>query len=224
MLLFGIDLETTGLNPESDLILEVAYVLKSVGDPRPWVMRSEYVYEESYGTNFIPDESFNVHAIHSDTVRKFGVGLEKIYADICHILGFHNVVFIVGHNSRSFDIPFFVTKLKQLGLDGTMLEKYKNIDTRYDINYPASIKTRTLSHLAAEHGFLNPFPHSALPDVMTTFKILECYDIKKVAESAVSPSMVVRMVVPHPREDNGKGKDFAKSKGFYWNAEHGGRH
>ena len=49
------------------------------------------------------------------------------------------------------------------------------------------IKTRSLPYLAADHGFLNPFPHRALFDVMTMIQIAGMYDINEILKYADSP-------------------------------------
>ena len=97
--------------------------------------------------------------------------------------------------------------------DGYIGEKpftSKWIDTMTDIPYPESIKTRALPYLAAEHGFLNPFPHRALFDVMTMIKIASMYDFDEILKYADSPNLWVRATVSF--DD----KQLAKDRHFKW--------
>ena len=80
------------------------------------------------------------------------------------------------------------------------------------LSRPPAITTRKLTHLAAEHGFLNPFPHRAVSDVLTMLKVLSHYDIAPVLESARQPSFTVKACVSY--DDREK----AKARGYRWDA------
>jgi DNA polymerase-3 subunit epsilon len=82
------------------------------------------------------------------------------------------------------------------------------IDTRLDVPKPMIGK---LIAIAAEHGFLNPFPHQALSDVLTMLRILDEYDFEAVLARARIPNIMVEFVGPF------ESKDHAKECGFYWN-------
>jgi DNA polymerase-3 subunit epsilon len=93
------------------------------------------------------------------------------------------------------------------------------VDTSCDVNFSASIKTRKLGHLAAEHGFLNPFAHRALFDVLTMLRVLSFYDHKDVIKLAGEKDYVVQALVEKPWLDSGKSTSEAKENGFRWNGE-----
>lgn len=61
------------------------------------------------------------------------------------------------------------------------------IDPVTDIDWPEDQKTRAQIHTAAEHGILNPFPHRALPDVLTMMQVVSRYDPAQMVTWAKSP-------------------------------------
>ena len=86
-------------------------------------------------------------------------------------------------------------------------------DTSIVLSLPKSLKTRTLTQLACENCFLNPFPHRAISDCLTAMKLLQAYDWKMVEALANSPSMTIRANVSY--DDRAK----ASERGYRWNAE-----
>jgi DNA polymerase III epsilon subunit-like protein len=211
MLVLGLDLETSDLKPETGKILELAYVLKRVGEPRPWKMRTEFIYEPSWGDDFVPREAQLINGIHPDQCKRFGVPLSGIAREINHIIKTHKVDAIVAHNGRSFDIPFLKFHISGLPVDDVDgILSVPLIDTMVDIEYPAHIKARNLVCLAAEHGFLNFQAHSALADVIATLRLLECYDVPAVFERSKLPSSIYQAMTDYHT------KDAAKARGFRW--------
>ena len=80
-----------------------------------------------------------------------------------------------------------------------------------DLPLPEDLKTRKLSHLAADHGFLNPFPHRALFDALTSLRLLSSYPLEEVIRYAGAPAVtLVAWNLPFER------KDEAKNAGFQW--------
>jgi DNA polymerase-3 subunit epsilon len=122
-----------------------------------------------------------------------------------------NAEYIVAHNGNAFDKPLL---LKECERHGVLLPRKHWIDTMTDIPYPESIKTRSLKHLAAEHGFLNPFAHRALFDVMTILNVMSRYDFSKIVERSMSPRVTVRAITMKPWEDDGMSNAVAKELGF----------
>lgn len=211
MLIIGLDLETSSIDPTQGKILEIAYVLKRVGEPRAWKMRTEFIYDPSWGDDFIPKEAQLVNGIHPDHVKRFGIALSSVAREINHIIRAHKVDAIVGHNIRAFDIPYLMHHIGGLSTDHwSEIKTCPVIDTMTDIDYPTQIKTRNLVHLAAEHGFLNFQAHSALADVITTLRLLECYDVKDVLTNAREPSNIYRVMCDYDTREK------AKSIGARW--------
>ena len=52
-------------------------------------------------------------------------------------------------------------------------------------------RTRALNYLAADHGFVNPFPHRALTDCLTTFRLVTPY-LAELLENRTMPMILVQ--------------------------------
>lgn len=210
-LLLGLDLETSDLSPERGKILEIGYVLKRVGETRPWLLKSEFIYQKSWGTDFIPNEASLVNGILPDHCVRFGRPLGSVTKEINSLIKTHKVDYIVTHNGVGFDMPYLLHHIQDMATD--CWEEIKStpiLDTFIHIDYPKNVKARTLVHLAADHGFLNPFPHSALSDVLTTMILLEKYDIDKVIANSKEPRAIYRAMVEYADREK------AKALGFRW--------
>jgi hypothetical protein len=79
-----------------------------------------------------------------------------------------------------------------------------------DIDYPPHIGSRRLSYIAADHGFVNPFSHRALFDVMTMLNVLSAYELPKVIENALCPKIEI---MAHVLYEN---REKAKKLGYRW--------
>jgi DNA polymerase-3 subunit epsilon len=116
----------------------------------------------------------------------------------------------VAHNGLAFDRQVLKAWAEKYGLDWQPDKLW--IDTKTDIEIPSRNSTR-LVYLAADHGFLNPFPHRAMFDVMTMMTILSRYDLDKVIEVAKSPTLTLRAMVSY--DD----RELAKARGYHWQSE-----
>jgi len=211
MLILALDLETSDLSPEKGKILELAYVLKRVGEPRAWKMRTEFIYDKTWEPDFIPKEAQLINGISTDNCRRFGVPLSGIAREINFIIQTHKVDAICGHNLRGFDMPYLMHHIGGLSVDHwENIKSCPIIDTMTDVEYPTQMKARNLVHLCAEHGFLNFQAHSALADVVATLRLLECYDVKQVFERAKLPSSIYQAMTAY------EARDAAKNRGFRW--------
>ena len=118
---------------------------------------------------------------------------------------------VVAHNGHEFDYPLLERWAKKHGLE---LPDKLRIDTMCDIELPPKT-IKKLIYMAADHGFLNPFPHRALFDVMTMMRIMNEYDLNEILETAKSPTLVVEALVTFAQ------KDLAKTRGFHAQYENG---
>jgi DNA polymerase-3 subunit epsilon len=114
--------------------------------------------------------------------------------------------YVVAHNGRDFDKPFVNRGLKEFGLSLDL----PWIDTIYDVPYPEKITSRKLVHLCAEHGFLNPFSHRAVFDVLSMLNVMSRYDFSAIEDMYKSPQM--KLIAKVSFEE----KDKAKRAGFRW--------
>ncbi len=203
MLLLGLDVETTGLSAERDRIIEIGAVLWETECNQPVKIYSEMILEPSL--TGVSKEIEEITGLNFELLRRFGVAPEgRLFADLAWMM--ERAAYFVAHNApfdRGFLTNFF-HRYEQSFPDKPW------IDSLQDIEYPAKLKGRNLTYLAAEHGFLNPFPHRAVTDVLTLFKVLSHYPIAEIAQQAAAPTLEVTALVSY--EDRNK----AKEAGFRW--------
>lgn len=163
-----IDLETSGLDFEKDYITEIAYVIKEWPSRKPLAIRHSYIKCPVELSEFI----VGLTGITDDLLEKVGDGPVQVLSKLNEDLDEFEVDYILAQNGVGFDRPMLVSKCKEYGIlcrAGGM----NWIDSREDIEWPETFKSTSLTFLACELGFLNPFPHDALSDCMTTNKVVE---------------------------------------------------
>jgi DNA polymerase-3 subunit epsilon len=195
MIVAGIDFETTSVDPETCHPTEVAIIL--------WEPRTNKIIESISALFIVPEKITNseITGIDSTLTATYGWLRENVVELISYRIQFAD--YLMAHH-----IAFDRTILSRL-----VQTDQPWIDTMTDIPYPPHIKTRSLSYLAAEHGFINPFPHRALFDVATMIKLAGLYDFEVILKYANSPNMWIRATVSF--DD----KQFAKDRHFRWDPE-----
>jgi DNA polymerase-3 subunit epsilon len=214
MLVLGIDTETTGLDTAHDEITEIGAVLLETATATPLRMVSTMVWHEAQKP-LTPD----LEALTGMTnviLADYGCHPQAALAELVAIMETPGLVAVVAHNGTTFDKPLLEAQAKRWGVE---LPSLPWIDTSVDVEYPKTMQTRKLTHLAAEHGFVNPFPHRAVFDVLTMLTILSRYDVAAVLEMSKQPSITLRAMTEKPWEDGGKSTDAAKARGYRWNGE-----
>lgn len=217
MRIAGLDIETTGLCHDKDHVTEIAWCIKDVGDPKPLAMQSRFVLppEELWNSaDYIKPTIAQLTKItmaHLKSGEPF-VDVMLALADDLHHFG---VEAIVAHNGEGFDKPFLQAKLAQLKPDlqvplAWLFENVQWLDTSVDCVYPEDCRYTNLVYVAAYFGFVNPFPHAALFDVMTMLRVLEQFDVAEVFERAKIPWIYVQAKVSY--DD----RQLAKERRFYW--------
>lgn len=197
----GIDVETTGLDPVSCEVIEVAVVIKEVGDARVIYAESTLLRDVTWPENIVPDELAALHGITNARLQRFARHAPYYFlSDLAGLLKDYGVSFLVAHNA-TFDRSFLAKYTLRFETDFFWL------CTREDITHDRMSSMR-LGHLAADRGFVNPFPHAALSDVMTMLRILETADFDAVVERSRSPSMVIRAMVSYDERDKAKARRF----------------
>jgi DNA polymerase-3 subunit epsilon len=204
MLLLGYDLETTGLDPAVDVITEVGMAL--------W---------DTEAKTIVRMMNFLVQTPDNPTWNEQVLALSDITPEVCathgydserglkqFLLWYQSADITVAHNGRSFDIKFIASWAEK---HGYALPEKPMIDTLVDLESQLNPRfSKKLPYLAADHGFLNPFPHRALFDVVTMLKILSQYDLDEAILMANTPSVQLIAEVSFDQ------KDLAKARGFYW--------
>lgn len=203
-----IDFETNGPEPTICDITEAAWAL----------------YDTEYGDMPIVSRTFlNSDVSEMDPVaqRITGITLERCGAygiprddikkhlaeDVVHL----NPDYLVAHNAHGFD-KIIYDRL----VPGNTSPWIDTLDDLPEETYER-LGTRTLEFMAARMGFLNPFPHAALPDVYTLGKILMSHDVEEVALRSQIPNVIIAAQVSFAE------KDLAKERGYFWQQIRGGK-
>ena len=205
MILCSFDFETTGLDKQKDRIIEVGYSLYTTTYQR--ILSSESFLVDNEGVPISVEAAEKTH-ITPTMLDRFGFDQEAAVDKFCEYA--KDADAIIGHNSNWFDLPFIRNTATRLDYDP--LPCKISIDTMTDI---PGVKGEKLVTMCANHGFLNPFPHSALADAQSVLKLISFYDIDKVAERAISPTIIM---LSH--QDRGTAANKAARKaGFRWNGD-----
>jgi len=215
MILLGIDVETTGLDPSTDRITELGMVLYDTDANQPLKIYCEYVNIDGPVPEFIT-ELTGITKTHLDI---YGVSISEAMQAYVKMLGIADHQ--VAHNAP-FDRSMIDAEIARLSMAGLPPET-PWIDTSVDVPYPKGIQTRKLQYLCPEHGFINPWSHRALFDVLSMLKVLSQYDIKEVVRIAGEPNITVMAICQKPWEDKApdgqKDTDLAKGRGYRFNGE-----
>lgn len=201
MILVGNDFETNGPDPKLCDITEASWAFYDTEFGNvPVISR---VFLNSSVTQMDP-EAEKVTGISLERCQKYGIPREVISKIFAEDLEKYGCDFLVAHNANEFDRVIFERLLPE--------HRFDWIDTMEDL--PAEtyqkLGTRTLEFMAARSGFLNPFPHSALPDVQTMMKILFMEDVEEVALRSKVPTVTIQARVSFQE------KDLAKARGYRW--------
>lgn len=203
MILLGADLETTGLDPVADRPIEVGAILYSTGQKKV-VESSGYLVKSDVP---VSAEITKLTGITQSAVDKFGYPSRNALESFLDLA--EQAEAFVGQNIIRFDKRFLENWAKREGL---VLPTKLWIDTLTDL---PGIEGKHLGYQAADHGFLNLFPHSALADVQTVIKLIGMHDMNKILERAQSPTIAI--LAHQKREDN----SLAKARKFRWNPDYG---
>ncbi len=202
MRVLGCDLETTGTDVAKDRILEVGAIIYDTDDKIPLAMLSELIMPG-------PDVEFR-EGYESPTglklahIQEFGESLVLTLQQMELMVERHKPDAIVGHNIVGFDLPMLKHEADRLGLNLPLLLALPVIDTRHDLPFEKEPSSRRLSHLIADHNFLNPYPHRAVFDVMACLKLMSCYDFQEVLAMSKIPFVVLKADVSFAEKDKAK--------------------
>ena len=153
------DLETSGLNPENDEILEIA-ALKLKG--KDIAGRFEALVQP---TKAISLEVEKVHGLNEIFLLVNGRSIKDVLSDFIDFIGDS---IIVGHNIKEFDWLFVLNQLKKLSLPTS---SNKLIDTLELSRKLINLPKYNLSEVAKYFNFEHNGAHRAMPDVEVNAKI-----------------------------------------------------
>jgi DNA polymerase III subunit epsilon len=208
MRVLGIDLETTGLDTSKDRITEIGVVVWDVGDKKPLTIYGSLLHDDSYPK--VSKEVTEVTGITDAMCKEFGKKPVPKFEWLDRLVVSHNIEYVVAHNGENFDKPLLLAEFDRNNVAAENFRKLKWLDTRYDIPFPSEPDSRKLKYMAADHGFLNPFSHRAVFDVLTMLTVLAHYDIRDVIAYNNIPWIYVEADVTfHTRQ-------LAKDQRFSW--------
>jgi len=211
MVFMGIDIETTGLDKENDLITEIGIVIMEAGKTKPLHMETFFVYETRLNQDSISEEITQLTGIDYNMCLQHGIAAQETSYRIKGAIAEHKVEYLVAHNGRDFDLPFIASFCQRNDVS-FFTKTLPLIDTKEDLPEELYVKARTssLGYLAAHCGFINPFPHAALFDVMTMMKLLFRYDLKEVVRRSKIPWVIATAKVGY------NDRQLAKDRKYRW--------
>jgi DNA polymerase-3 subunit epsilon len=200
-IILALDFETTGLDFVKDRPIEVGAILWSTNQSRCLESQGYLVKTEVPITKEITE----ITGITQAAVNAFGYESNHAFEILLDMISAAD--FIIGHNVIRFDsrmLKAWAEREQQEVPDKLWIDTYTDI--------PRATPGK-LTLMAAEHGFLNLFAHSALADCQTVLKLIEGYNFDEIVERAKSPMVVVQ--AHQARHEN----ELAKKAKFRWRPE-----
>jgi DNA polymerase-3 subunit epsilon len=213
MRVLGLDFETTGLDTKNDRITEVGAVLWDTDTRAPLLTLSDFVYDVAMEEKFTPETTAmmaRVSGITPEMLREFGRTPAHALEALDQLITHHQITHVVAHNGDGYDRPLLISELDRLGLSCPALRAIPWVDTKHDLPWETPPDSNRLKHLALDAGFINPFPHRAVFDVLTMLKVLGAFEFGAVLRFREVPWLVVRAVVSYDE------RQLAKDARYSW--------
>jgi DNA polymerase-3 subunit epsilon len=203
MLVIGLDFETTGLDPKTCEVTEIGAVAWDTELLTPVSFFHRFVNIKGE----ITPEILDITGITKELLTKYGIAEAQAFSELEQYLSQSDVY--IAQNYK-FDKSFLDAALERINI--RQIDK-KWINTVTHVPYPKKFKHRELTSLAAYHGFINPFPHRAITDVLTMLTVMSHYDFKNILELSQEPVLTLWAKVTFAE------KDQAKRAGFYYSGD-----
>lgn len=178
MIVCYLDTETTGVDPYSDRIVEIALARGELGDPRDRLESFTSLVDPGIA---IPAEATEIHGISTEDVAEaphFGIIAPRVEELL-------DGAVLVGYNSRSFDVPLIDAELRRADRAGLPRDEHGTIEVREIDLFRVwkAIEPRTLSSATLRFtGDLHGNAHRADGDVSVLSEI-----IRGMADSGLVP-------------------------------------
>lgn len=211
MRVIGLDFETTVVDPFDATkmrITEIGAILWCTEKHKPLEIFSQSVWAPDYVWHPKMEE---ITGLSETEHKEFGVSPVSAIYDFFSLCERGKAEAIVAHNGKTFDKVVLENECKRHGIE---MAKLPWVDSMSDVPYPKKIETRKLEFLGPSHGFLNPFSHRAIFDVLTMLKVLSHYDFEKVFALSKEPDVIIKATIAPPfgnTAERGK-KEVAEAK------------
>jgi DNA polymerase-3 subunit epsilon len=203
--ILGIDVETTGLDTGKDRVIEIGAVVYDTEHKLPLELFSSFVIPGDPAEFKLPPEITELTGIQQDWVVAYGKSFEQAATYLEKLLiQRHDVDYVMAHNGENFDRPIILAELARANLMDHSLTRLPWIDSRTDLPHKREPESRRLKHLALDHGFINPFEHRAVFDVLTMLRVAGHYDWDEIVELSNVPWVTVRALVNYDDREKAK--------------------
>ncbi len=203
MIVAGIDVETTGLNTSEDRIIEIGAVVWDTEAKVPLDMISSFVQPPLEKLPLLP-EIVKLTGIREEWLRKWGIPVSHALMSISNMMESYGAKYVLAHNGENFDRPIVMAEIERSNIEDSLLKDLPWLDTRSDLPFEEEPGSRRLNHLALDQGFINPFQHRAVFDVLTMLKVASKYDFEEIVAHSRIPWCTMRALVDYDNRDKAK--------------------
>tara|TARA_Y100000991_G_C21945967_1_gene337472 strand:- start:142 stop:858 length:717 start_codon:yes stop_codon:yes gene_type:complete len=193
-----VDVETTGLDPEKDKIIEIGLLEFAVYSDEEAKITSMYSQLEDPGTSLSP-EIIKITGITETLLQGKTIDWSLVGSY------FSQASIVIAHNME-FDRAFLMKKDEIKKTQCHWACSIRHIDWK-----KYGFKSQSLNYLACDQGFVNPFPHRALFDCATTFQVIKKYIHELVHNSYQKQYEIQAVGAPFEL------KEKLKQNGYFWN-------
>ena len=169
------DVETTGLSPTEDYIIQLAMVKFDAKtfeqiDSRNWYIEPAHAYEITSG-------AYDAHGLTKEFLKENGVSIKDIAPDI---LKFVEDSDYLTYNGNTFDVKFLYKDLALFGFEFPINGKvFYDAFALYKMYHPSTLSAVYKSYTGEDLDGA----HNAFTDVNATIKVFEC--IQKEQEKSL---------------------------------------
>lgn len=194
------DLMLSGVNIATDRVIEIGAVLWDWDAKQPVKMISELTDEVDRLP--ISEEVELITGINDQMLSKWALKGTEIIECLKNLAQLMDKAdFLMAHNAAGYDQPMLAGMFKRYDIP---MPDTVWIDTMSDIEYPKKINGRSMAMLEHSHGFVNPFPHRAVTDVLAMLKVASNYSLPRMIKLAKSPTVTLVASLDAPNWRNQK--------------------